>query len=377
MKIHIVWYDNICYSKAHRLWRHRFARPTGTDDPCQLVLGFPCRRSLWECQVALCSVAASESGDSTTAQHGAARLRRVRAEKLLAPTLLLPPSVSAVSESGPGLVKAVRTAVVTRASTYIHALEMSLPPRLEPVQTAAEKFGRTHFFQQTVAARPSMVSVDITGPQFRIEEPRNRTTDPLMPSYLYDGAHSEQVATRRPHYGSQFTRTVEENYNLRTDDILTEKIFNREYPKALIQTRPANRIDDITGAQADTRCAAPKLWKIKDPSLVGEKLTNRVMDIEGAIAGTGGQGPPLYRTRKQAAAVSAAAYATQRAVTAPKLSTATAADIAAVRADGAVARPITAVARARSGVEEARGGAGGAAQLKVEAPRMSHERVMA
>ena len=208
-------------------------------------------------------------------------------------------------------------------------------PRAEPVQTAAEKFGRTHFFQQTVAARPSMVSVDITGPQFRIEEPRNRTTDPLMPSYLYDGAHSEQVATRRPHYGSQFTRTVEENYNLRTDDILTEKIFNREYPKALIQTRPSNRTDDITGAQADTRCSAPKLWKIRDPLQNPQKLTNRVMDIEGAVAGTGGMGPPLYRTRKQAAMLATADFgasmgSSMRASTAA--ATARAADIASVAA---------------------------------------------
>lgn len=208
--------------------------------------------------------------------------------------------------------------------------------RSEKLWSDEEKFGRQHLFRATVPTRQALVSTDITGPQFRIEEPRWRKTDPLNPTYMYDGGAVDTVRTRRPHPGHMFTRTAEENYALRTDDILTEKIFNREYPKALIQTRPSNRLDDITGAQADTRCTAPKLWKIKDPSLVGEKLTNRVMDIEGAIAGTGGQGPPLYRTRKQAAAISLAATATQRALTAPKLaaapSAARAADIAAVHA---------------------------------------------
>lgn len=198
-----------------------------------------------------------------------------------------------------------------------------------------EKYGRGFLFRTTVPTRQSLVSHDITGPQLRTEAPRTRVTDPLNPVYLYDGGPIPQPPIRVPHHGSMLSRTAEENYNLRTDDILTEKIFNREYPKALIKTRPSNRIDDITGAQADTRCAAPKLWKIKDPSMVSEKLTNRVMDIEGAIAGTGGQGPLLYRTRKQAAAVSAASSATMRAMTAPKLSMSTmsnAADIAAVRA---------------------------------------------
>jgi len=182
-------------------------------------------------------------------------------------------------------------------------------PRAEKNWTDDEKFGRSHLFQAKVPTRPALEVADITGPQFRFEEQRWRQTDPLQPVYFYDGAEIDRVRTRRPHYGSQFTRTAEENFALRTDDILTEKIFNREYPKALIKTRVANRTDDITGAQADTRCSAPKLWKIKDPMETPQKLTNRVMDIDGAIAGTGGQGAPLYRTRKQAAAIAAAADA--------------------------------------------------------------------
>ena len=183
----------------------------------------------------------------------------------------------------------------------------------------AEKFGRDTLFQRSASTKTSLQVADITGPQFRIEEKRWRKTDPLAPVYVYDGNTVEGVRTRRPHYGSQFPRTEQEAYALRTDDILTEKVFNREYPKALIKTRTVNRTDDITGAQADTRSSAPKLWKIKDPMLSATKLTNRVIDIDGAVAGTGGQGPLLYRARKQASAIAAA-------------NAARTADIAAVRA---------------------------------------------
>lgn len=180
-------------------------------------------------------------------------------------------------------------------------------PRKMAEWSDAEKYGRQHLFRQTVPTRTSLQVDDITGPQFRIEEQRWRRTDPLAPVYHYDGAPIDAVRTRRPHYGSQFPRPEWEDFALKTDDILTEKVFNREYPKVLIKTRTANRVDDITGAQADTRCSAPKLWKVKDPAMSAEKLTNRVMDIDGAVAGTGGQGPPLYRTRKQAALIAATA----------------------------------------------------------------------
>ena len=214
-------------------------------------------------------------------------------------------------------------------------------PRRMDEWSDAEKYGRQHLFRKNVPTRSSLQVTDITGPQFRFEERRWRKTDPLLPVYLYDGAPIDHVRTHRPHYGSQFPRTEYEDFALKTDDILTEKVYNREYPKVLIKTRLVNRTDDITGAQADTRCSAPKLWKVKDPAMSAEKLTNRVMDIDGAVAGTGGQGPPLYRTRKQAAAI--AATAGPRAMTAsssmartfspsPAAAAARAADIASVQA---------------------------------------------
>ena len=39
---------------------------------------------------------------------------------------------------------------------------------------------------------------DITGPQFRIEEPMTRRTNPLLPVYQYDSGAVEPVAVRVP-----------------------------------------------------------------------------------------------------------------------------------------------------------------------------------
>lgn len=230
-------------------------------------------------------------------------------------------------------------AYVLPSSTYVPAPAPSAPPRdtlwtlpqpnwkpeLRQPQpmTEAELYGRQHLFRKTVPARASLVSTDITGPQFRLEEKRERLTDPLRPVYIYDGGQLDDVNPRRPRYGSMYTRSPAENYSLRTDDILTEAVFSREYPKELIKTRPSNRTDDILGAQANTWCAYPRLWKHKDPSNTVEKATNRVMDIEGAVASTAGQGPPLYRTRLQASKVAAASQSAAAS---------RAADIAAVQA---------------------------------------------
>ena len=218
----------------------------------------------------------------------------------------------------PGFLPLTKLERATCSGIVAKGWKPALPASSAPTGATSRSLGAT---------RSPAVGVDedvaaggrITGPQFRIEEKRWRKTDPLAPVYVYDGNTVEGVRTRRPHYGSQFARTEQEAYALRTDDILTEKVFNREYPKALIKTRTVNRTDDITGAQADTRSSAPKLWKIKDPMLSATKLTNRVIDIDGAVAGTGGQGPLLYRARKQASAIAAA-------------NAARTADIAAVRA---------------------------------------------
>ena len=161
---------------------------------------------------------------------------------------------------------------------------------------------------------------DITGPQFRTEEPRWRKTDPLEPAYIYDNGPIDKINPRRNRYGSMYPRTAENEFAMKTDDIMTEQVFCREYPKELIKTRPANRTDDILGAQAGTWCAYPPLWRSRDPSATLQKQTNLVLDIEGAVAGTAGSGPLLYRTRKQSSLMTAEMKASK------------AADIAAVKA---------------------------------------------
>ena len=223
-------------------------------------------------------------------------------------------------------------AYVLPSSTYVPVVEAKGPPRdtlwtlpqpnwkpetrhPQPM-TDAELYGRQHLFRKLVPSRTSLVSADITGPQFRLEEKTNRITDPLHPVYIYDGGQLDDVNPRRPRYGSMYTRSPAENYSLRTDDICArgaggDEIFSREYPKELIKTRPSNRTDDILGAQANTWCSYPRLWKYKDPSNSVEKVTNRVLDIEGAVAGTAGQGPPLYRTRLQASKISASTRAAE------------------------------------------------------------------
>ena len=193
--------------------------------------------------------------------------------------------------------------------------------------SATDKYSRDYLFRKNVPPRETLKSHDITGPQFRLEEPRWRKTDPLEPKYLYDGDFQPSIELRRKRHGSMYPRAPGEAYCLRTDDIMTESVFTRQYPTDLIKTRPSNRTDDLPGAQASTWVPYPHLWKTRNPAFVPEKESNRTVDIEGAVAGTAGQGLPLYRTRIQAAMqmVPSQSFAAAR-------SAASAADIAAVRA---------------------------------------------
>jgi hypothetical protein len=174
--------------------------------------------------------------------------------------------------------------------------------RAPPPMGEKELYHRDFLYYRHADMRQANRTDDVCGPQFRIEEKRWRKTNPLQPAYYYDGGPIEDVKLRRNRYGSMYPRAPAEAYALRTDDIVTDAVAtSREYPKELIKTRVANRIDDITGAQHDTLSFYPKLWRARDPAAVPEKRTNRVKDIEGAVAGSGGQGLLLYRQRKQAA----------------------------------------------------------------------------
>jgi len=175
-------------------------------------------------------------------------------------------------------------------------------PRTRPELTDAEKYGRTFLYRRGAGARDILASKDITGPQFQIEAPRSRHTDPLMPSYTYDGGPVDDIITHVPRYGSRFVRKPHEDTSLMTKDVaISEVHMGGQYPKELIKTRMANKTSDITGAKADTKPAWPRVWTMpgKTPDAVPEKETNKVWDIYGAVAGTAGQGLPLYRSRKQ------------------------------------------------------------------------------
>jgi len=201
-----------------------------------------------------------------------------------------------------------------------------------------DKYARQYLFQHAIPPRTSLISKDITGPQFVIEETRHRGTDPLQPAYVYNGGPLDEVELRRKKSGQMFVPRMED-VQLKTEDITkVARIGCREFPKETIKTRIANRTDDIIGAQANTWCAYPRLWKSRDPAESVEKLTNRVQDIEGAVTGTanklqpsGGGGPPLYRSRIQAVKVGAPAMPYAHMVGSSMGSASRAADIQSVR----------------------------------------------
>ena len=67
--------------------------------------------------------------------------------------------------------------------------------------------------------RDIMAVRDISGPQFRSDEKSSRVTDPLAPSYTYDGGPSEQVVLRIPKPGRIYPRKPEEEFALCTNDV--------------------------------------------------------------------------------------------------------------------------------------------------------------
>jgi len=207
-------------------------------------------------------------------------------------------------------------------------------PRSEQYFSDSEKYSRGFLYRRDAAVRDVMASRDITGPQFKFEEPRSRHTDPLMPTYQYDNGPVDSVVTHIPRYGSRYVRKPHEDTSLYTKDIAKAEVFmGGMYPKELIKTREANKTADIIGAQANSRPSGPPVWTMagKTPDAVPEKETNKVWDIYGAVAGTAGQGLPLYRARKQTESE------TRMAASAPSakfkaMADSRAADIAAVAA---------------------------------------------
>ncbi len=159
--------------------------------------------------------------------------------------------------------------------------------------------------REQMQTRDILATADISGPQFRIEQPSRRVTDALNPTYIYDSGPLEPADTRRQHPGHRYGRKEHEAYSLRTDDIRESGPVRK--PHSEKQVRQINSTADIPGAQADTLPTyGPRCWKDRDPGLLPEKVTNRVLDIGGTATGTGGiretAPPPIYRARQQESA---------------------------------------------------------------------------
>lgn len=165
--------------------------------------------------------------------------------------------------------------------------------------------GPERIIRDKLSVRDVMQTRDITVSQFRMDQPSQRSTNPLTPTYIYDGGQVEHVEGRVPKYGRRYTRSPDQNFSLMSKDINGENVHQAEYPKHLIKTRQTNRTDDILGAQANTIGFGPKIWTQpgRDPAKAPEKITNRVWDIDGTAPGTGGclafAAPRIYRTQKQ------------------------------------------------------------------------------
>jgi len=182
--------------------------------------------------------------------------------------------------------------------------------------------------RKSLMTRDIMSAGDINVSQFRMDAPSTRSTNPLLPEYVYDGGAVDQVVTRVPKYGRRYPRPDESWYPLKCKDVNGEPktggagvgaTSNPSYPLHLIKTRPSNRTDDVYGATVNSigwrspleTNLGPKVWKdtSKEMSAVPEKLTNKVFDISGTAPGTGGCSafgpPPMYRVAKQTAMVEA------------------------------------------------------------------------
>ena len=112
-----------------------------------------------------------------------------------------------------------------------------------------EGHGRDFLFRKAAGSRDTIGARDINRPQFRCEEPSQRRTDPLWPTYIYDNGEVDQVVTHVPKYGHRYGRKPEENYNLIVKDVNGDNVHQSCYPNWLIKTRKANNTQDIPGAQ--------------------------------------------------------------------------------------------------------------------------------
>jgi hypothetical protein len=120
-----------------------------------------------------------------------------------------------------------------------------------------------------------------------------RGTNGLDPRYAgLDGEPIAPVEARAVPGGRRYVRAPGESVGLRMDDIdrCFADAFHKKYGE--FATRPSNFVADIFGAQHDTKCREPQVWRASGPHVepgvrrfpnaLPTKRTNRVDDIHGA-----------------------------------------------------------------------------------------------
>jgi hypothetical protein len=126
--------------------------------------------------------------------------------------------------------------------------------------TDIETRSRTAVRRQNLAERDPLAVKDITGPQFRVEQQTSRRTNPLEPTYVYDGGDTDRVNVHAPKHGHRYVRKEDECFSLMSKDVTGEgdAVWTQEYPKHLIKTRETNQTSDIRGAAAALALPPPR-----------------------------------------------------------------------------------------------------------------------
>jgi len=161
-------------------------------------------------------------------------------------------------------------------------------------------------FRATVHTRPLPPPADDITSAREYRAVPARGTNALTPAYI--GLNGKVVPPVEPHvvaHGHRYPRAHGENFSLRTDDI--DRCFADAYAKkyGAFAVRTSNRVEDIFGAQHDTVCREPQVWRASGPFVdpgnrhvpetLLSKRTNRVDDIAGAQAAKGRAPFPLRR----------------------------------------------------------------------------------
>lgn len=185
----------------------------------------------------------------------------------------------------------------TRAATTAHTLDYSDVN----VGTHRQRFRAT----SATRAQPMRVA-DIANAKHGFRGVPARDTDPCAPVYKdLEGDALPPSASRTVAGGRRYVRSASEaDPALRTHDIdfCFADAFVQKY--GAFATRTTNETRDIFGAQHDTVCREPQVWRVTGPYIepgvrhypeaLPHKRTNRVDDIYGTTPARSTMAQPVY-----------------------------------------------------------------------------------